>query len=60
MDGFENIDNLEWLENVATAVKDIFSGEILPGCTVGFIVLFPLVVAIVKWFLSLFGIGGGS
>lgn len=60
VDGFESIDNLEWLENVATAVKDIFSVEILPGFTVGFIVLFPLVVAIVKWFLSLFGIGGGG
>lgn len=59
-DGFESIDNLEWLENVATAVKDIFSVEIFPGFTVGFIVLFPLVVAIVKWFLSLFGIGGGG
>jgi len=59
-DGFRSVDNLEWLENVATAVKDIFSVEIFPGFTVGFIVLFPLVVAIVKWFLSLFGIGGGS
>ena len=59
-DGFRSVDNLQWLENVATAVKDIFSVEILPGFTVGFIVLFPLVVAIVKWFLSLFGIGGGS
>ena len=59
-DGFRSVDNLEWLENVATAVKDIFSVEIFPGFTVGFIVLFPLVIAIVKWFLSLFGIGGGS
>lgn len=59
-DGFRSVDNLQWLENVATAVKDIFSVEIFPGFTVGFIVLFPLVVAIVKWFLSLFGIGGGS
>lgn len=58
--GFESKGNLEWLEDVATAVKDIFSVEIFPGMTVGFIVLFPLVVAIVKWFLSLFGIGGGS
>jgi len=59
-EGWRSVDNLQWLENVATAVKDIFSVEILPGFTVGFIVLFPLVVAIVKWFLSLFGIGGGS
>lgn len=58
--GFESKSNLEWLEDVATAVKDIFSVEIFPGMTVGFIVLFPLVIAIVKWFLSLFGIGGGS
>lgn len=58
--GFESKGNLEWLEDVATAVKDIFSVEIFPGMTVGFIVLFPLVIAIVKWFLSLFGIGGGS
>jgi hypothetical protein len=59
-EGFESKDNLEWLEDVATAVKDIFSVEIFPGMTVGFLVLFPLVIAIVKWFLSLFGIGGGS
>jgi len=59
-EGWRSVDNLQWLENVATAVKDIFSVEIFPGFTVGFIVLFPLVVAIVKWFLSLFGIGGGS
>lgn len=59
-EGWRSVDNLQWLENVATAVKDIFSVEIFPGFTVGFIVLFPLVVAIVKWFFSLFGIGGGS
>jgi len=59
-EGWRSVDNLQWLENVATAVKDIFSVEIFPGFTVGFIVLFPLVIAIVKWFLSLFGIGGGS
>lgn len=57
VDGGDGVGGLDWLRAVFDTTASIFSIEIIPGFTLGFVALFPLLLLLVKFIL---GIGKGD
>ena len=51
--GIDSIGGLDWLKAVFDTTASIFSIEIIPGFTLGFVALFPLLLLLVKFILGL-------
>ena len=51
--GIDSIGGLDWLRAVFDTTASIFSIEIIPGFTLGFVALFPVLLLLVKFILDL-------
>ena len=51
--GGDGVGGLDWLKAVFDTTASIFSIEIIPGFTLGFVALFPLLLLLVKFILGL-------
>ena len=51
--GVDSVGGLDWLKAVFDTTASIFSIEIIPGFTLGFVALFPLLLLLVKFILGL-------
>lgn len=51
--GIAEVGGLDWLKAVFDTTASIFSIEIIPGFTLGFVALFPLLLLLVKFILGL-------